>query len=160
VAAGIDLAIRGGAMKDSGLLSRKIFELDRKLVASPRVLGQVNQLKTPADLEGLDWIWHASTPTYRIFKHTQTGEVIKFKITPTMIVDNGEAMNNLAIEGLGFTTAPTYLMKDQLKSGKLVEVLPAWKLDPFEIHAVWPANSPRTGMTNRFVDHLAKAKID
>ena len=160
VAAGIDLAIRGGAMKDSGLISRKIFELDRKLVASPKLFEQINRLKTPTDLEGLSWIWHASTPTNRVFKHTQTGKVIKFKITPTMVVDNGEAMKNLAMEGLGFTTAPTYLMKHQLKSGKLVEVLPAWKLDPFEIHAVWPANSPRTGMTNRFVDYLAKAKID
>ena len=77
-----------------------------------------------------------------------------------MIVDNGDALCNMAVEGLGLITAPTYLMNEFLISGKLLELLPDWKLDPFEIHAVWPGNSPRTGITIRFVDYLADAKID
>ncbi|MFT5112283.1 MAG: DNA-binding transcriptional LysR family regulator [Parasphingorhabdus sp.] len=159
VASGIDLAIRGGILKDSGLKSRRIFELDRKLVASPDFISKL-KLKSPTDLIGLNWVWHASTPTHRIFKHVSSKKAEKFKIVPTMIVDNGDAMSNLAMEGMGLITGPTYLLKAHMKSGKLVEVLPKWKLDPFQLYAVWPANSPGTGITSRFVDYLAQARID
>jgi DNA-binding transcriptional LysR family regulator len=160
IASGIDLAIRGGAMKDSNLLSRKIFTLGRKLVASPEFLSRTKPLKSPGDLSKLDWIWHEATPNYRVFKNKKTRRSQKIKINPVMIVDNGDAMCNLAAEGLGLITAPTYLMSDFLNSKKLLEVLPDWKLDPFELHAVWPGNSPRTGITTRFADYLAHAKID
>ncbi len=160
IASGIDLAIRGGAMKDSNLMSRKIFTLERKLVASPKFISDVKSLKTPRDLQTLDWIWHEATPNYRIFKHTKSRRSQKVKMNPTMVVDNGDALCSMAVEGLGLITAPIYLMNEFLKSGKLLELLPGWKLDPFEIHAVWPGNSPRTGITTRFVDYLADAKID
>ncbi|MFT5505386.1 MAG: DNA-binding transcriptional LysR family regulator [Gammaproteobacteria bacterium] len=157
---GIDLAIRGGAMKDSNLMSRKIFSLERKLVASPEFISKLQTLKTPKDLLTLNWIWHESTPNYRTFKHTKSGRSQKVKINPTMVVDNGSAMCGMAMEGLGLITAPTYLMNEYLNAGKLLELLPNWKLDPFEIHAVWPGNSPRIGITSRFIDYLAGANID
>lgn len=146
-------------MKDSNLMSRKIFTLDRKLVASPSFISELKSLKTPGDLQNLSWIWHEATPKFRIFKHAKSARKIKAKINPAMAVDNGDAMCGLAVEGLGVITAPTYLMGDYLNSGKLYELLPDWKLGPFELHAVWPGNSPRTGITSRFVDYLAEAKI-
>lgn len=159
IGSGIDLAIRGGPMKDSNLMSRKLFTLERKLVASPAFISGLKSLKTPRDLQGLGWIWHQATPNHRVFKHAKSGRSMKVKMNPVMVVDNGDAMCSLAVEGLGVTTAPTYLMGDYLDSGKLREILPDWKLDPFELRAVWPGNSPRTGITSRFVDYLAEAKI-
>jgi DNA-binding transcriptional LysR family regulator len=160
IANGIDLAIRGGAMKDSSLMSRKIFSLERKLVASPEFVKSTESLKSPLDLAALNWIWHEATPNSRTFKHTRSGRSHKIKMNPVMIVDNGDALCNMAMEGLGLITVPTYLMGEFLESGRLLEVLPDWKLDPFVIHAVWPKNSPRSGITSRFVDYLADAKID
>jgi len=160
IANGIDLAIRGGAMKDSNLMSRKLFTLERKLVASPEFVAGMKPLKTPRDLQNIKWIWHEVTPNYRIFKHIKSQKSQKVKLTPGMVVDNGDALCNMALEGLGFITLPTYLMSEFILSGKLLEILPEWKLDPFEIYAVWPGNSPRTGITNRFVDYLAGAKIE
>ena len=160
IASGIDLAIRGGPMKSSNLMSRKVFSLERKLVASPKFIENVKPLKTPNDLRSLNWIWHEATPNFRTFKHYKSKRSHKIKTNPGMIVDNGDALCNMAVEGLGLITAPTYLMSEFLKSGKLLEILPDWKLDPFEIHAVWPGNSPRTGITSRFVDYLIEAKVE
>lgn len=160
IGSGIDLALRGGTMKDSNLLSRKIFSLECKLVASPNFISSLKPLKTPRDLQPLNWIWHEATPNNRIFRHTKSRRSQKVKMNPTMVVDNSDAMCNLAVEGLGLITAPTYFMNEFLNSGKLLEMMPDWKLDPFEIHAVWPGNSPRTGITTRFVDYLADAKVD
>jgi DNA-binding transcriptional LysR family regulator len=160
IANGIDLAIRGGAMKDSNLMSRKIFSLERKLVVSPDFISGLTSLKTPRDLQALNWICHESTANFRTFKHMKSNRTQKVKITPAMVVDNGDAMCNMAVEGLGLITAPTYLINEFIKSGELLELLPDWKLEPFEIFAVWPGNSPRMGITMRFIDYLADAKID
>ena len=160
IASGMDLAIRGGVMKDSNLVSRKIFTLERKLVAAPEFVSKFMPLNSPTDLVKMDWIWHEATPNYRVFKNKKTGRNQRVKVRPSMVVNNGDAMCNLAAEGLGLITAPTYLMGSFLRSGKLLEVLPDWKLDPFELYAVWPGNSPRTGITARFADYLAKAKIN
>jgi DNA-binding transcriptional LysR family regulator len=68
-------------------------------------------------------------------------------------------MCNFVMEGLGLATPTTYLIDDNLKTGKMVEVLPDWRIEPIDVHAVWPANSPKTGLTNRFVDFLIKADL-
>ena len=160
IASGIDLAIRGGAMKDSNLMSRKIYSLERKIVASPDFIASVKLPRSPSDLKDLNWIWHENTPNFRILKNRKSGRSQKIKMNPAMVVDNGDALCSMAAEGLGLISAPAYLMGDFLKSGRLLEILPDWKLDPFEIFAVWPSNTTRTGITSRFVDFLADAKID
>jgi DNA-binding transcriptional LysR family regulator len=69
---GIDLAIRGGDMKDSTLKSRKIFELKRKLVASSEYVSTMPQPKSPADFNGWDWVWFTVTPNHRTFVNQKT----------------------------------------------------------------------------------------
>lgn len=156
---GIDLAIRGGEMRDSALKARKIFELKRKLVASPDYVSTRPIPESPADLERWDWVWFTVTPNHRTFINQKTGEQQKVRFKSRITVDNGDAMCNFVSEGLGLATPTTYLIDDRLKTGRMVEVLPDWRIEPIDVHAVWPANSPKTGLTNRFVDYLIKAKI-
>jgi DNA-binding transcriptional LysR family regulator len=133
---GIDLAIRGGDMKDSTLKSRKIFELKRKLVASSEYVSTMPQPKSPADFNGWDWVWFTVTPNHRTFVNQKTKERKKIRFKSRITVDNGDAMCNFVMEGLGLATPTTYLIDDNLKTGKMVEVLPDWRIEPIDVHAV------------------------
>ena len=160
IAGGIDLAIRSGPMKDSTLKARKIFSFKRKLVASPQLLSSRSKPNKPSDLENWDWIQFSVTPNYRILVNRKTGKRQKVKFNSRITVDNGDAMCNFVIAGLGLSTPTDYLIDDRLESGQLVEVLPQWYIEPIDVHAVWPANSPRTGLTSLFVDFLIESQSD
>ena len=151
---GIDLAIRSGPIADSSLHARKLFKIERLLVASPRYLARKPQVEQPSDLGDWDWVWLSVTAEHREFRHLHSGERQRVRLNKRVTVNDGYAMCQFAVEGLGLLSSPDYLVEDYLRQGQLVEVLPDWRMESIEVYAVWPPNSPRTGLTRRFVDHL------
>lgn len=51
---------------------------------------------------------------------------------------------------------PSFLAERGIKSGKLVRLLPDWRLKPLGIYAVWPDSSRRENLTVLFVRYLAE----
>lgn len=156
IADGIDLAIRSGPIADSSLHARKLFTLERLLVAAPRFLARKPAVEQPRDLADWEWIWLSVTAEHREFHHRDSGERQRVRLNRRVNVNDGYAMCLFALEGLGLLSAPDYLVEEYLRQGQLVEVLPDWRLDPIDVFAIWPPNSPRTGLTRRFVDHLVQ----
>ena len=150
----IDLAIRSGPINDSSLKAKKLFSIERKLVASPLYLASKPEPKTPDDLVQWDWVWLNVTSGYRILSNRRSKKQSKIKLNKRVTVNDGYAMCNFAAEGLGLLTSPLYLVEDYIKEGRLVEVLPNWQVESIDVYAIWPANTPRTGLTHRFVDYL------
>ena len=62
---GFDLAIRGRAPSDSGLIARTIEDAELVVVASPAYLRHAGKLKTPDDLVDHDCIQYALPSTGR-----------------------------------------------------------------------------------------------
>ena len=86
IADGIDLAIRSGPIADSSLQARKLFSLERILVASPRYLARMPRAEQPDDLADWDWIWLDVTAEHREFRHRQSGERQNVKLNKRVIV--------------------------------------------------------------------------
>ena len=156
---GIDIAIRTGDMKDSGLKTRYLATVRRVLVASPGYIKSRISPGTPADLADWDWILFSMLPSVRNFTSNR-GEQRKLKFDSRISVDNADALCHLAISGLGLATPPEFLVEDELHSGQLVEVLPDWQLQHLIMQLVWPANSPRESLTARFVDFLVESQAN
>jgi DNA-binding transcriptional LysR family regulator len=150
---GIDIAIRTGELKNSSLKSRRIMVLERKLVASPEYCAARTTPKSPAELKNWDWIRLKMLPPSRTLTNRK-GESIKVHYESRLVVDNVEAMCEFAIDGLGLATPPVFLVEEAMVAGQLVYVLPAWKIEPLSVYAVWPSNAPREGLTSRFVNFL------
>jgi len=157
IADNIDLAIRSGPINSSSLKAKRLFSIERKLVASPLYLASKPGPKTPEDLSELDWVWLSVTPDHRVFFNKRSKKQLRVTINKRVTVNDGYAMCKFAIEGLGLLTSPHYLVEDYLAEGQLVEVLPNWQVEPIDVYAIWPANTPKTGLTQRFVDYLLEA---
>ncbi len=154
IAEGIDLAIRTGPLEDSSLLSKKIQSVPRRLVASPSYLEKVRQPRTPEDVAELDWIRLAMLPANRKFNR-KNGEQRTIDYRYRISVDNVEGMCQVVKGGLGLATLPGFLADEEIKAGKLLELLPEWDVEPLEVFAVWPPNAPRESLTRRLLDYLA-----
>lgn len=150
---GLDLALRVGTMGDSTLKSRKIGQIERKLVCSK---GYYNRQPIPThadDLSNWGWIKMKMMPPYRQLI-APDGTSHKVFSQSQIEVDNVQAMYELTRHGLGLSTPPVDLLDHALKTGDLTVVLPNWSVAPLPIYLVWPQNGLRRRLTGLLLDIL------
>ena len=152
--AGIDIAIRVGDMQDSNLKAKRLFDLPRKLVAAPAYVATQKKLTHPDDLANWNWVQFSETPRHRVLKNKK-GQTCRLDCNSQVTVHNASAMVQLLIEGCGIASPPLFLAADAIESGKLVELLQNWSVDPITVYAVWHANAPRGGLVTKFIDTIS-----
>jgi DNA-binding transcriptional LysR family regulator len=123
---GFDLAIRGRAPGDSGLIARKIEDAELVVVASPAYLRKAGKLKTPDDLPHHDCIQYALPSSGRnlpwLFKH-------KNEVTETMTRggygSSGDVLSGvtLARHDAGVFQTYRFIVEKDLADGTLKELL-------------------------------------
>ncbi|MCW3482093.1 LysR family transcriptional regulator [Neisseriaceae bacterium JH1-16] len=150
---GLDLAIRIGALTDSTLKARRLFDMPRCLVASPGLMARFAAPQRPEDLAEWDWIGFKPRPNRKQLIDA-AGEAVPFSFAPRLTVDSVEALGRLAEAGVGLATPPRFLVAEALRAGRLIEVLPDWRVESLGVYAVWPPNAPRDGLARRLVDFL------
>lgn len=151
---GFDLALRIGRLEDSTHKTRKLADMRRLLVGSPRYVGAKRPPRAPRDLETWDFMQLSSRPPeLTLTAPGRPAVVIAF--TPRIAVDSAAALRELAIAGVGLVTLPEVTVRADVASGRLVEVLPTWQAALLGVHAVWPSNAQRAGLTLRFVELMA-----
>lgn len=146
---GIDVAVRIGALPDSGLYARRLGAVRNMLVASPGYLERAGTPAHPDDLALHRIIaFRGVMPTDRIALKGVTRT-----ITPWIEINDALSAISLAAEGHGITVALSYLAKSLIAEGRLVEVLP--DLAPAErpVHLVWPEARLPTLAVRAFLDY-------
>ncbi len=156
IGAGFDLAIRMGWLADSALKARKLFDLDRFLVASPEFLEAQTPPEVPKDLESWSWLELSPVPLKPRFK-LPNGKTTTIRPSPRIRVNDAHALRHLARSGAGLAILPDRLVKRDLSDGVLARLRPEWALDPIGVYVVWPPNAPKGGLIARLVQTLAGA---
>jgi DNA-binding transcriptional LysR family regulator len=117
---GIDVAVRIGPLRDSALVARTLAVNRLWLCASPDYLARHGNPRHPQDLARHQCLVLDGFHPW-LFKDGE--QVISMRVSGRLQGDNGEAMRDAAVAGLGITLQSTWAMYDQLKSGALVRVL-------------------------------------
>ena len=152
---GIDVALRMGWLKDSSLKARKLYDVDRCLVASPSYLQKHPEPVTPNDLE--DWDWLELSQVKLAVEFQKPGyQKILIRPAPRISVNEAHALYFLARSGAGLAIIPEFLTREDADAGFIQKVLPDWKPTPVGVFAVWPPNAPKEGLTALFVKFLAE----
>lgn len=154
IGSGIDVAIRMGWLQDSALKARKLYDVERTLVAATSYLENLPLPQHPKDIE--DWSWLDLSPVSLRPLFRKEGErPVTLKPTARLSANDANANSRLARAGAGLAIVPIFLIEADLRRGTMQRVLPDWKLAPIGVYAVWPPNAPKTGLTSLLVDALA-----
>ena len=152
---GLDMSIRVGWLKDSSMMSRKLGESRRLLVASKAYMETRPVVQHPLELQDWDWVRFSVQPSTVEFT-SQAGEQVRITERVRIGVSSAEAIRHFVGENLGLATLPEHMVQRGLSSGALVHVLPEWEVKPLGFYAVWPDSSRRENLTLHLVRFLVE----
>jgi DNA-binding transcriptional LysR family regulator len=138
VAENIDVAVRAGPLKDSGLIARR-FDLGQfGLWASPSYLKNNSVPRNPDELKEHESLRFAPF-TGRKIQLSNGRERAQIALAGRITADDFETLRALAVLGWGIALLPSFLCTEEIKERKLVSVLPSWRGDSVTISVVYPA---------------------
>ena len=157
IAEGYDFAIRLGALKDSGLVARKLEEAPLGLFASPAYL---QRMGTPASLDAL------KNHRCILFLIPSTGRALPWQLRAAdadvdwmpeaalEVTDDPLGVVSLAESGLGICQAYDFIVAERIARGSLVEVLPELRGRQRPFSLIYAPHKTLTAAAKAFIDAM------
>lgn len=128
---GFDLAIRHSAAPPDTHVAWPLCPTRSLLVASRAYLRRRGEPVAPTDLAGHDCLYYPrqDQPAWHFLPRPAAAgtERITVPVAGPFAANNSEALRDAAAAGLGIALLPDFSAQEGLRSGRLVEVLPAWQ---------------------------------
>jgi DNA-binding transcriptional LysR family regulator len=155
IAERFDAAIRIGTLQDSSLIARRIGPARSVLVASPDYLDRRGRPEKPADLTSHDCLIYtgSSDPDITLRNGDRW---VSVRPSGRLRSDNGDALLAWAIEGLGITGGPTFMLSNALESGAVEPVLADFPLAEHGIYVIRPPGANVPGKVRVLIDILVE----
>lgn len=147
---GVDVAVRIGALSDSGLAAIRCGTVRQVVCASPAYIAEHGAPETPAELvrRRIIAVGHSGPQEWRFGADRKT--VVNLK--PRLSCNVNEAAISAAIDGWGLTRVLSYQVAEALRDGRLEVVLAEFEPDPLPIHVVHAEGRGASAKVRSFVD--------
>jgi len=153
---GFDVAIRIGELKDSSLIARKLSVFEYCVCASPEYLAEFGTPKVPEDLMNhycLDFSNWQSQGGWRLMRKQLRSSTSQ---APKLESNNVQVLHTAALKGIGIIMMPKELLRADIASGRLVELMQDFLPASRPIHVVYPRERQLAPKLTSFVDFLLK----
>jgi DNA-binding transcriptional LysR family regulator len=155
----IDLAIRLGLLADSTLIAQQLMKTRYFVCASPQYLTQSGHPNSPSEIDRHNCLLFPLTgfrSKWR-FKHPDRSETEVF-VRGHTIISNAIALQQCAMAGMGLALLPNWLVGDDLRDGRLVDVFPSYEVTATEFGTaawlVYPSRAYVPLKVRVFIDFL------
>ncbi len=155
---GFDIAIRVRfpPLEDSDLMIRKLATSHQRLVAAPQVLNSLMRPARPADLARLpSMAWEPSRHEHQWSLDGPNGATAAVHHTPRYVTEDMAALRLAALRGVGVCQFPSFIVEDDIRDGRLLDILPDWRPKAGIIHAVFPSRRGLLPSVRGLLDFLA-----
>jgi len=149
----IDCAIRIGELTDSSLVSVRLGEMRRMVVASPAYLVAHGVPREPSDLVAHNCLSLGQQRGW-VFLDPATGAADTLKVSGSFECNDGAVLHEWALAGQGLAWRSLWEVGQDLKEGRLTSVLDAWQAPPMGIYAVFPQRRHLPLRVRLFIDLL------
>ncbi|WP_199259888.1 LysR family transcriptional regulator [Paracoccus binzhouensis] len=152
----VDLALRVGALPDSGLRARKLGAIAQINVASPAYLAQHGMPLAPDDLDRHWQVAYASPSTGRVaeWEWLEAGRIRTCPVPWRVSANSAEGYIACALAGMGLIQIPAYDVAHHLARGELVEVMPDHRPGSMAMHLLFPHGSRNARRLTAFAEWL------
>ncbi len=155
---GFDLGIRISRTGSTTHIARKLAASRNIVCAAPGYLRQHGRPKSPADLAQhacIGYTFSATGDDWHLFDAHGLEHVVK--VPSVMRANNGDTARAAALAGVGVIWQPSFLVGDDLRAGRLVPLLPGYRMADIDILAVYPSRRHLSAKVRVMIDFLADA---
>jgi DNA-binding transcriptional LysR family regulator len=152
---GIDVGLRVGSLPDSTLIARHVGEVRRVLVASPSYLAKNGAPKARADLKAHSIIAFTGLVPRNELRFGHGRSANRITLAPRFEINDAPAAIAAAEQGEGIMLAVSYMVAEQLRSGRLVLVLDKLAPPPVPVQLVYPESRLVAPKVRAFIDYAA-----
>lgn len=158
VETGIDLAIMTMIpSEDSSLVTRKLTPWRHLVCCAPAYLERHGAPQELADLAAHNCLRYAHYPYGNEWRFEDgDGQPLMVKVGGNVVTHSGEMLRMLALGGHGIFLAPSFMIADDLKNGRLVRLLANHRPVEFIINAIYQHRHHLSSKVRAFIDLLAE----
>ncbi len=156
VSEGFDLAVRLGKLKSSRMTVKRVGKVHLIMVASPAYLEAQGAVRKPEELSQKSCLC-LNIPQMRKEWSLKSGSrTLKVQVQPRVTSNQMSSLITMAIQSAGIAFVPSFLCHSQLRTGRLVQVLPEWKGKEVPVSIVISQGKSKSARLKLVSDRLAK----
>lgn len=158
---GYDVLVRAGATLPitTGVVARKLLAFPFVVVAAKSYLRARGTPTTPEALVNHDALSCHVAPGPDLWELVDGEREARVVMTDAVVFRCAvlQAVRSLALAGQGIALLPDWFVRDDLGSGALRAVLPAWSTEPLEVNALYRTTHREMPRVRAFVEHMVDA---
>jgi len=134
---GVDVAVRIASLPDSSLIARRVGEVRRLLVASPRYIAKHGRPTQPAQLKRHELIGFTGLMPTREWRFGEGRSAIHVGVAPRLELNDAGAAIAAAEAGEGITVAYSYMVARAIRRSRLATLLDDFMPPPVPVQLVY-----------------------
>jgi DNA-binding transcriptional LysR family regulator len=151
-----DLSLQFLLPADQTMIVRRIRTLHRVLCAAPDYLARVGMPSTLSELAQHNCLLYAKSDEMVEWRFRLDGEEVAISPRGNLRSTDALTLRNAAIAGVGIVRSPRYIVDDDIRDGRLVQLLPEMRsVDP-DLYAVFPSRRLMPTRLRVFLDFLER----
>ncbi|HZP89078.1 MAG TPA: LysR family transcriptional regulator [Burkholderiales bacterium] len=151
---GYDLAIRIARELPPNMVARPIAPINRVICGTPEYFASHGIPSTPHDLTDHDCIVYTHANPDSIWHLSANGTDIAVPIRGSLKVNDDEVAWQAVRAGLGLSLLPTFIVGDDLQSGRLQAVLSEYLPSEQNLYALYLPNRHLSAKVRVFIDFM------
>jgi DNA-binding transcriptional LysR family regulator len=166
-AAGADVVVSIGNIRASSWVGHYLAPNERFLCASPSLARRLGKMKHPSELSQFECLIlreNDEDVTRLRFMPSDAADNLRAKsvtirLSGALSSNDGTIISDWAVDGLGIIVRSEWDAARLIAAGKLVRILPSWRLEPAPVMALLPTRHGLTIRQRLFLD-VAKRAFD
>jgi DNA-binding transcriptional LysR family regulator len=153
-----DLALKYGRPDGQDIIVRRIGHVRRILVASPRYLKRVGEIRTLEQLSEAELITTAAVLTPRdSLKLMRRGQTVEVMVKPIIRTNNAQVLESTLLSGRAAGPIQHLLVAKELAASKLVRILPQYEVQSTDVYLAFPSVRHMRPSVRAFTDFVVPA---
>lgn len=136
---GFDLAVRIGTLSDSSLVARRLAVTRLVICASPKYLETHGTPSHPEELAEHAVIGYSYWSAGDEWRLEGPKGPVSVRTRACIHSNNGDTCRAAALAGQGVILQPEFVVGDDVKAGRLLELMPEYRAGELGVYAVYPS---------------------
>ncbi|MFD1216072.1 LysR family transcriptional regulator [Microbulbifer celer] len=154
---GFDVSVRISELPDSSLVARRLGPCRHAIVASPEYLARRGTPKTPQQLQDHNIITYRYQESGQEWHFRAAGDKpVSVPVSGSIQMNNSLALREALLNGAGIMRAPTFVVGQDIKAGRLRPLLTNFETLEVSIYLVFAQRQYLSPKVRAFVDFMAE----